>query len=67
MHMHDVFSIEPEKLCVIDKVIREATDMIVSQCKHIKTCKGAWEANQSDKKARGSGYQCQVVSSDSNV
>ena len=67
MHMRDVLSIEPEKLHVIDGVIREAADMIVAQRKEVKKGKGAREANQSDKKARGSGYQCRVASSDSDV
>ena len=67
MHMRNVLSIEPEKLHVIDGVIQEAADMIVAQRKEVKKGKGAWEENQSDKKARGSGYQCQVASSDSNV
>ena len=66
MHMRDVLVIRPEKLQVIEGDIRNAADMIAYQRKSVK-CKRGQEANRSDKKAWGSGYQFQAVSSDSNV
>jgi len=54
--MCNVLVIRPEKLQVIEGNIRNAADMIAYQHKSVK-CKRGQEANQSDKKAWGSGYQ----------
>jgi len=66
MHMRDVLVIGPEKLQVIEGDIRNAADMIAYQCKSVK-CKRGQEANRSDKKAQGSGYQFRAASSNSDV
>jgi len=55
VHMHDVFTLEPEKLRVVGGDIQASTLSILSQCK--KSSKGRSEANQLDKKALGSGYK----------
>ena len=66
MHMRDILIIGPDKLRVIEGEIRAAAD-ILRRRKSVKKCRVEPEENRSDKKARGSGYQHRVASSDLDV
>ena len=66
MHMRDILVIGPEKLRVIRGDIQTSAK-VLCRCKSVKKCKEESEENRSDEKARGSGYQHRVVSSNSDV
>ena len=66
MHMRDILVIGPEKLRVIRGDIQTSAEVLCRRTS-VKMCKEESEENRSDEKARGSGYQHRVVSSDSDV
>ena len=66
MHMRDVQAIEPEKLQVLEGDIQAAVN-VLHHLRAVKKSKDGPEAMQLDKKARGSGYEDRVASSDSDV
>jgi hypothetical protein len=64
MHVRDVWAVEPEKHSIIQGAIQAAVDVLHSS-KYAKKRKASeQEVNWLAKKARGSGYQCQVAASD---
>jgi len=66
MHVRDVWAVEPEKHLIIQGAIQAAADVLHSS-KYAKKHKASeQEVNQLAKKARGSGYQCQVAASDND-
>ena len=64
VHMRDVFTLEPEKLQVVEGDIRASALSILSQRK--KSSKGRPGAIRLDKVAQGSGYKHRIAASDSD-
>ena len=65
-HMRDVQAIGPEKLRILEGDIRASVN-VIRRLRTAKKFKDGSEANQLEKKARGSGYQDRAASSDSDV
>ncbi len=68
IHVRDVWSVEPEKLQVIQGDVEKTVDIIRNRKNPGKRkANRAREANQLAKKARGSGYERRIASSDSDI
>ncbi|KAH9023365.1 hypothetical protein EDB84DRAFT_1440984 [Lactarius hengduanensis] len=65
IHVRDVWSVEQEKLQVIQGDINKAVDQIHNR-KRTKHRAGGREADRSVKKSRGLEHDCRIASSDSN-